>query len=148
MGNDNFGSSQRTRRRATGVSTLRSIAGELTRRGIPTAGGRGQRVSREVAGGVMSLSSRIEPAYQLRCAGACPLGSGKTETKMALILSTPGFCQLSRRRRSLKTSFSNPSAYGNADATAATVPPVDGGITASDWGYQGASRQDCSRTGR
>jgi hypothetical protein len=76
MGNDNFGSSQRTRRRATGVSTLRGIAGELTRRGIPTAGGRGQRVSREVAGGVMSLSSRIEPANQLRCAGACPLGSG------------------------------------------------------------------------
>jgi hypothetical protein len=41
-----------------------------------------------------------------------------------------------------------PSAYGNADATAATVPPVDGGITASDWGYQGASRQHCSRTSR
>jgi hypothetical protein len=38
MGNDNFGSSQRTRRRATGVSTLRGIAGEPTRRGIPTAG--------------------------------------------------------------------------------------------------------------
>jgi hypothetical protein len=72
----------------------------------------------------------------------------KTETKMALILSTLAVLSVVPTASFAQNFVTYPSAYGNADATAATVPPVNGGITASDWGYQGASRQHRARTDR
>jgi hypothetical protein len=73
----------------------------------------------------------------------------KTETKMALILSTLAVLSVVPTVSFAQNFVTYPSAYGNADATAATVPPVDGGgITAPDWGYQGASRQHRARTDR
>ena len=72
----------------------------------------------------------------------------KTETKTILILSTLAALSVFSTA-SFAQDFTNySSAYGNANATVATVSPADGSISTPDWGYQNGPRQHRVRVGR
>ena len=72
----------------------------------------------------------------------------KSEPKMALILSTLAALSVVSTA-SLAQDFTNySSAYGNANATVATVSPADGSVSAPEWGYQNGPRQHRVRVGR
>jgi hypothetical protein len=68
-------------------------------------------------------------------------------TKLHLILSTLAVLSLATTASSAQNYITYSGAYGNANATVATVSPIDGGITASDWGYQSGPRQHRPRSG-
>jgi hypothetical protein len=70
----------------------------------------------------------------------------KTGTKTTLILSTFAVLSVAATAAYAQNYVTYSSAYGNA--TASTVAPVDGRISASDLGYQGISRQRRLHAGR
>ena len=72
----------------------------------------------------------------------------KTETKVTLILSTLAVVGIVSTASFAQDFVTYSSAYGNANATVPTVEPLDGSISASDWGYQSGPRQHRWRTGR
>jgi hypothetical protein len=72
----------------------------------------------------------------------------KTKTKMALLLTTLAALSTVSRASFAQDFITYSSSYGRANATVATVAPVNGGISATDWGFQSAPRQHHSRSGR
>jgi len=65
-----------------------------------------------------------------------------------LILSTLAVLGVVSTASFAQDFLTSSGAYGNANATVPTVEPVDGSISASDWGYQSGPRQHRWRAGR